>query len=395
MGDAQSSTSGTVDADDAPCPFPTVGILGGGQLGRMMAAAAMPLGVDVRFYQDVDAGPASPAAHVTTAAWTDADALKSFLDGCSVVTLDNEWVDLEALSKLLPAGVKLWPSPDTMALISDKGRQKDHARAQGLPLGEYRVCDSLEGALEAAKTLGYPMVAKRPHHSYDGYGNATVRDEAELRTAYEKLVGDDGRLLLEAFVDFVRELAVMVARRPGGEDVAYPVAHTVQRDHRCDAVEVPAPVSDTVTSAAAELARKVAAVYGCVGVVGVELFELADGTLLVNELAPRPHNSGHYTIDACVTSQFENHLRAVLDLPLGSPALKRPAAVMINVLGHRKGSTSAASLGQALAVSEASIHLYGKQNVRPGRKMGHVTALADTLEAAEALAREAADHLRL
>lgn len=388
MGNTSSSSSDTV-------PFPTVGILGGGQLGRMMAAAAMPLGVGVRFYQDSDSGPAAPAAHVTTGDWTDVDALKSFLDGCSVVTLDNEWVDLNALSKLLPSGVSLWPSPDTMALIADKGVQKNHAKEQGLPLGEYRVADSLEAAIEAAQALGYPMVAKRPHHSYDGYGNRTVRDEAELRTAYAELTGDDGRLLLEAFVDFVRELAVMVARRPGGEDVVYPVAHTVQKDHRCDAVEVPAPVSDTVFSAAAELARKVASVYDCVGVVGVELFELADGTLLVNELAPRPHNSGHYTIDACVTSQFENHLRAVLDLPLGSPALKRPAAVMINVLGHRKGDTSSASLADALAVSEASIHLYGKQDVRPGRKMGHVTALGDTLEAAEALARKAADSLRL
>lgn len=376
-------------------PFPTVGILGGGQLGRMMAAAAIRLGVGVRLYQDQDSGPAAPAAHVTTAEWTDEDALVRFIDGCSVVTLDNEWVDLAALSKLLPAHVPLWPSPDTMALIADKGVQKDHAREQGLPLGEYRVCESVEGAIEAAKALGYPMVAKRPHHSYDGYGNRTVRNEADLRAAYADLVGDDGRLLLEAFVDFVRELAVMVARRPGGEDVVYPVAHTVQRDHRCDSVEVPAPVSDAVASGAAELARKTVAAYGCVGVVGVELFELADGTLLVNELAPRPHNSGHYTIDACVTSQFENHLRAVLDLPLGSPALKRPAAVMINVLGHRKGNASASSLADALAVSEASIHLYGKQDVRPGRKMGHVTALADTLEAAAALAREAADNLRL
>lgn len=376
-------------------PFPTVGILGGGQLARMMLEAAMPLGIDVRVYQDHDSGPVAPATHVTTAAWDDEDALRTFLHGCDVVTLDNEWVDLQTIVRLLPSGVRLWPSPQTMALVSDKGRQKDHAREQGLPVGPYRVVSSVEEAVRAAEALGYPMVAKRPHHSYDGYGNRSVRDEAELRAAYGDLVGDDGRLLLEAFVDFVRELAVMVARRPGGEAVAYPVAETVQRDHRCDAVLVPAPVSEAVAHAATDLARRTAAAYECVGVVGVELFERADGTLLLNELAPRPHNSGHYTIDACATSQFDNHLRAVLDLPLGSPALVRPAAAMVNVLGHREGSTSGASLAQALAIQGAAVHLYGKHRVRPGRKMGHVTAIADTLEDARAIARDAADRLRL
>ena len=396
MSNAPSPTPDHAGIDDhGGSPFPIVGILGGGQLGRMMAAAALPLGVQVRFYQDDDTGPSSAAAHVITAPWDDVEALRRFLDGCDVVTLDNEWVDLRTIVELLPEGVHLWPSSNTMALVSDKGRQKDHARALGLPVGSYRVCEDLDAALRSGQELGYPLVAKRPRHSYDGYGNRTVRDEADLRAAHAGLAGEDGRLLLEAFVDFVRELAVVVARRPGGEDVVYPVAATVQRDHRCDAVEVPAPVSAAVIEGAAELARRAAAAYDCVGAVGVELFELHDGTLLLNEIAPRPHNSGHYTIDACITSQFENHLRAVLDLPLGSPALVRPAAVMVNVLGHREGSSSAASLARALSVPTASIHLYGKHHVRPGRKMGHVTAIADTLDDARAIARKAADRLRL
>lgn len=376
-------------------PFPTCGILGGGQLGRMMAAAALRLGIKVRFFQDHDTGPTSSAAHVTTAHWDDAEALSAFLKGCDVVTLDNEWVDLSVLLERMPAHVQLRPSPATMALVSDKGRQKDHAKAQDLPLGPYRVCESEAEALEAGRTLGYPLVLKRPHQSYDGYGNRTVRDADELAAGYRALAMEDGRILIEAFVDFVRELAVMVARRPGGEDAVYPVTATVQRDHRCDTVEVPAPVSEDVERRAIELARRAAAAYDCVGVVGVELFELADGTLFLNEIAPRPHNSGHYTIDACITSQFENHLRAVLDLPLGRTDLVRPAAVMVNVLGERDGESSSATLAHALAVPGASIHLYDKHHVRPGRKMGHVTAIADTLLQAHAIAREAASRLRL
>jgi 5-(carboxyamino)imidazole ribonucleotide synthase len=205
----------------------------------------------------------------------------------------------------------------------------------------------------------------------------------------------DGRVLVEAFVPFVRELAVMVARRPGGQDAAYPVATTVQREHRCAAVEVPADIAPAVAEQATALARRAAATYGCVGVVGVELFELPDGRLLLNEIAPRPHNTGHYTIEACVTSQFENHLRAVLDWPLGDTSLVRPAAVMVNVLGRRTGEASAATLPTALALPGVAVHVYGKREVRPGRKMGHVTVLDESVDAARARAERAAALLEL
>lgn len=392
---APSADSASGTRGEAGPSFPTCGILGGGQLARMTAEAAMRLGVRTRFYQRQDSGPMSPCADVITGAWDDDDALRRFVEGCDVVTLDNEWVQLDTLVKLLPEGVPLWPSLETMALVSDKGRQKDHARELGLPLGPYRICTGEAQALEAARELGYPMVAKRPQHSYDGYGNRTVHDDDGLRAALRDLGGTGGYLLLESFVEFVRELAVMVARRPGGQDVAYPVTVTVQRDHRCEAVEVPAPGPPEVIARATELARRAAKAYGCVGVVGVEMFELPDGTVLLNEIAPRPHNSGHYTIDACVTSQFENHLRAVLDLPLGSPALVRPAAVMVNVLGGREGSSSASSLASALEVPGASLHLYGKHQVRTGRKMGHVTATAETIDEARRIAYEAAGRLDL
>ena len=377
--------------------FPVVGVLGGGQLGRMLGLAALRLGLHVRFYREPQSGsgPTDGVAEAMTGAMDDVDALRRFTLGCTAVTLENEWVSLDRLVELLPAGVPLWPAPRTMALVRDKIVQKQHAVEHGLPVGAYRACASAYELRDAVRALGYPVVLKRPRHSYDGYGNATAHDERELRAAYERLRGDTGRVLVEAHVSFVRELAVMVARRPGGEDVAYPVVTTIQRDHRCAAVEIPAAVTPAVAKAATELARRAAEVYGCVGVVGVEMFECPDGRLLLNEIAPRPHNTGHYTIEACVTSQFENHLRAVLDWPLGDASLVRPAAVMVNVLGLRDGEASAAALPAALAGRDVAVHIYGKRRVRPGRKMGHVTALGDTLDDARARAHRVAEQLEL
>ncbi len=372
-----------------------VGVLGGGQLGRMLALAALRLGLRVRFYREQESGPTEGVAESTVGRWDDADALRRFVDGCAVLTLENEWQDLSTLVQVQPAGVPLWPSLETMAWVSDKITQKARALAQGLPVGPHRACDSVTSLREAAKALGYPVVVKRPRQSYDGYGNATAHDWEELRAAYERLAQADGRVLVEGWVPFVRELAVMVARRPGGQDVVYPVAHTIQREHRCAAVEVPAQIPTSVAEQATQLARRAAAAYECVGVVGVELFELSDGSLLLNEIAPRPHNTGHYTIEACVTSQFENHLRAVLDWPLGDPSLVRPAAVMVNVIGHRDGETSAHNLPAVLELPGVAVHLYGKRVVRPGRKMGHVTVLDDSLEQARARAERAAAQLEL
>jgi 5-(carboxyamino)imidazole ribonucleotide synthase len=392
-GPSVAARSGALP-DDAP-GFPTVGVLGGGQLGRMLALAALRLGLRVRFYRDDDSGPTDGVAEGFVGRFDDADALRRFVAGCAVVTLENEWQDLHMLVEVLPAGVALWPSLETMRWVGDKLAQKQHAEQSALPVGPWRACGDLIELRAAAEALGFPVVAKRPRQSYDGYGNATARDWDELRAAYARLAEADGRVLVEAFVPFVRELAVMVARRPGGQDAVYPVATTVQRDHRCAAVEVPAAVAPAVAAAATDLARRAAAAYRCVGVVGVEMFELPDGRILLNEIAPRPHNTGHYTIEACATSQFENHLRAVLDWPLGDTSLVRPAAVMVNVLGRRTGPASAATLPAALALPGVAVHVYGKREVRPGRKLGHVTVLDDSLERARLRAEAAAALLEL
>lgn len=394
--DPASPGAGDGGAAARPAPgFPTVGVLGGGQLGRMLALAALQLGLRVRFYRDDDSGPTDGVAEGFVGRFDDAPALRRFVSSCDVVTLENEWQDLRTLVEVLPPGVALWPSLETMRWVGDKIAQKQHAQACGLPVGPYRACTDEAELREAAEALGFPVVAKRPRQSYDGYGNATAHDWDELRTAYAKLAEADGRVLVEAFVPFVRELAVMVARRPGGQDAVYPVATTVQREHRCAAVEVPAAIAPEVAAAATELSRRAAAAYGCVGVVGVEMFELPDGRILLNEIAPRPHNTGHYTIEACITSQFENHLRAVLDWPLGDTSLVRPAAVMVNVLGKRSGPATAATLPAALALPGVAVHVYGKREVRPGRKLGHVTVLDDSLDRARARAEEAAALLEL
>ncbi|MBV1861544.1 MAG: 5-(carboxyamino)imidazole ribonucleotide synthase [Nannocystaceae bacterium] len=370
---------------------PTVAILGGGQLARMMCAAATRLGVRTRVYQAAETGPCAFVRDVVTGAWDDVDALRAFLAPADVVTLDYEAVDLTTVRACLPEGVEIRPGPQTMEWVADKVLQRQRAVAAGLPVGPTAVCRTVEELQAAGERLGYPLMLKRPRNSYDGYGNHTAKSKEGLADAHAALGG--GEILAEGWVPFELELATMVARRPGGETAVYPVVATYQKDHRCDVVEVPAAVSEDVAARARALALRAAEVYGCVGVVGVEMFLLPDGEVWLNEIAPRPHNTGHYTLDACATSQFENHLRAVLDLPLGDSSLLGPAAAMVNVIGTRTGPTENLGLDRALAVTGASVHLYGKRDVRPGRKMGHVTALGPDVATARARARQAAKEL--
>ena len=252
----------------------------------------------------------------------------------------------------------------------------------------------MEDASAALTAFGGKAVAKKFEGSYDGYGNATVTSIEELQQAWKDLAAEDG-LLMEAFVPFVRELAVMVARRPSGDTEVYPVVETEQKDHRCHAVMAPARISSATYEAARKAALAAAEAVDLVGMLGVEFFELEDGAILFNEMAPRPHNTGHYTIEACYASQFENHARSILDLPLGSSEMRMPAAVMINVLGHRAGSVRTDGYSDALHSSQASIHLYGKAEARPKRKMGHVTVTGDNLDLLRAEAEKAADAIHL
>ncbi|MBX0326832.1 5-(carboxyamino)imidazole ribonucleotide synthase [Oscillochloris sp. ZM17-4] len=369
-----------------------LGIFGGGQLAQMLTQAAVSLGVETVIFER---GADSPAGRLTQAeivgAWDDPALLDTFAGRCDLVTLENEFIDAAILAGLEARGLPVFPGGATLALVQDKLLQKERIAAAGIPVPAFCGVAAPEDLRAAAGDMGWPLLLKARRNGYDGYGNATLRGPEDVAPAWGRLTRGGSPLLVEAFVPFVRELAVMVVRGRDGEARAYPVVETVQREHICHIVRAPAPISAAEADAATALAIAAVEAVAGVGIFGVELFALADGRILFNELAPRPHNSGHYTIEACVASQFENHLRAVLGWPLAPTELRAPAAVMVNLLGRRAGPVGPNALRAALAVPGAHIHLYGKRESRVGRKMGHVTALGATLSEAEDLALRAAD----
>ncbi|HEX5415660.1 MAG TPA: 5-(carboxyamino)imidazole ribonucleotide synthase [Chloroflexota bacterium] len=377
-----------------------VGILGGGQLARMTAEAAADLGVEIFILESEAGSPAGQivgADHEIVGTWRKLDDARALAERVDLITLENEFVDADLLAALVEAGTPVLPGPETLRIIQDKLLQKQTLAARGLPVPAFRPVASEIELLAAGHDLGWPLVLKARRLGYDGHGNATVNGPTEASAAIARLAGPGAPapldLYAEGFVPFAGELAMMVARGRDGACVAYPLAETVQRDHICHEVVVPARVPEAVASRARKIALAAVDAADAVGVVGVELFLLTDGEILVNELAPRPHNSGHYTIEACETSQFGNHLRAVLGRELGSPDLVAPGAAMVNLLGTRQAPAAPGGIAQAERVPRAFLHLYGKREVRPGRKMGHVTALGESPEAALAAARRAANFI--
>jgi 5-(carboxyamino)imidazole ribonucleotide synthase len=363
-------------------PF-DVGIAGAGQLARMTCLAAWPLGLRVAVLGHPGEPAAPMAAGVVEGDWRDADAVRALGRAAAVVTLENEFVDAGALASVQAAGTPVRPDASALGTVQDKALQKELLREAGLPTAPFVVADRAGDLAAAGRDLGWPLMLKARRLGYDGYGNATCADEGEARAAFARLDAGDG-VLVEGLVAFERELAAMVARNPSGAEAVYPVVETVQRNHVCHEVVAPAPVDRATDARASEVARASAAAAHGLGVTGVEMFLANGGGVLVNEIAPRPHNSGHYTIEATETSQFENHLRGVLDLALGPVDMRAPAAAMVNLLGSAAGPARPRT-AEALAVPGAHLHLYDKAEVRPGRKMGHVTALGTT--AAEALDR--------
>ncbi len=377
--------------------LPRLAILGGGQLAKMTALAGWPLGVDVTILQSPGRDPQELLPWPgRDGDWNEGDTLVDFAEWArpDVVTLENEFVDADALEALERAGVTLRPGAATIATVQDKLVQKQTLEAAGLAVPAFADAPTRDAVAEAGARFGWPLILKARRNGYDGKGNARVEGPDGIEEAWAQLDGDHRALFAEAFCPFRKELAVMIARRPSGETCRYPVVETVQKDHICHVVRAPAAVSDARAEEAGAIAEKAVEAIGGVGSVGIEMFLTEDGGVLINELAPRVHNSGHYSIEACDCSQFENHVRAVFDWPLGRAALRAPAAVMINLLGAGEGGVRPAGLEEALAIPGAHVHLYGKSRSRPGRKMGHVTALGATVEEAEATARRAADLIR-
>lgn len=354
---------------------PRVGMVGAGQLARMTYQAAISLGVHLRVLAAAPGdGAALCAADVTVGAATDWAVLEPFARGSHVLTFDHELVDVGQLRRLEEAGCVVRPSAATVEVAQDKVRQRAGLAAMGAPAPAFRPV-ARAGEVEAfAEEQGWPVVVKAARGGYDGRG-VWVVEGAEQARALVAEVGGRLRLLVERWVPLEREIAAMVARRPGGQAVAYPVVETVQVGGICHELLAPAPLEPALAAEAQALALRIAERLGVVGILAVELF-VSGGTILVNELAARPHNSGHHTIEGCHTSQFENHLRAVLDWPLGLPTLVAPAVATANVLGGADGVDPLLRLPEALAVEGASVHLYGKR-ARPGRKLGHVTVVGD------------------
>jgi len=368
-----------------------IGVIGGGQLARMMVPPAVHLGVDIRVLAEQEGSSARLAA-TAVGDYHDVDTVLAFARDVDVVTFDHEHVPQRVLHALVEAGVAVHPSPGALAVAQDKLVMRERLTALGLPVPAWAA---VHDAAELAAFLGEHggrAVVKTPRGGYDGKGVRVVSgaDEADDWFAVVAEQGDGGALLVEELVEFRRELAQLVARRTSGQVEAWPLVETVQRDGVCAEVTAPAPGAEPVLQRAAEdIARRVAESLGVTGVLAVELFETVDGRLLVNELAMRPHNTGHWSIDGAVTSQFEQHLRAVLDLPLGDPAPHRPWSVMVNVLGGPAEGTMAERLpALMLAQPGAKVHDYGK-DPRPGRKVGHVTTTGDDLTDVRSRARAA------
>jgi len=349
-----------------------VGVVGGGQLASMMGDAARALGIELVVQTPHATDPAvSVAAGAVLAAVDDVLATAQLADGCDVITFENEFVDLDGLRSLEQQGVLFQPSLSSLSPLLDKYVQRCYLKGLGLPSPRFWA-----GDCSADLPINFPFVVKVRRHGYDGQGTFIVKDRESFESISAKLTGQS--LLVEEFVPFDRELAVIAARSVNGEIAIYPIVETQQQNQVCRLVIAPADISLDVKTAACAIARTLLNSLEAVGIFGIELFLTADNKLLVNEIAPRTHNSGHFTIDACETSQFEQHLRAVCQLPLGNSELKCAGAVMVNLLGYESAESDYLEKRKQLAqITGAFVHWYGKKVSRPGRKLGHVTVVFD------------------
>ncbi len=358
---------------------PIVAMVGGGQLARMTHQAAIALGQSLRV---LAASPDDPAAQVSPdvviGEHTDLVALRRAATGSAALTFDHEHVPTAMLETLVAEGVNVAPPPTALVHAQDKLVMRRRLSALGAPVPRFTAVDSVSDVDAFAADIGGPVVVKTVRGGYDGRGVVLTRDLAHAREVVGGYLADGAAVLLEERVSMRRELSALVARSPFGQGAAWPVVETVQRDGICVTVLAPAPgLSEELAAEAEQLGLRLADELGVVGVLAVELFETTDGTLLVNELAMRPHNSGHWTMNGAVTSQFEQHLRAVLDYPLGDTRAIAPVTVMANVLGAPQ--TPAMAMDERLhhllgRIPDAHVHLYGKGE-RAGRKIGHVNIL--------------------
>ena len=373
-----------------------IGILGGGQLGKMMILEAKRLG----FYVIT----LDPAGDCSAHSISDEHIVKSFKDEeavfelakkVDVITYEIEHINAEALQKVEDAGHTVYPSVKSLKVIQDKYTQKEALKEADVAVPRFLEVKSVEDIAEAAKEFGYPMMLKARTGGYDGKGNAKIDSEANISEAYKELGSGEIKLMVEEFVPFTKEISVIACRGIDGKRVIYPVAENAHKNSILDVTSVPANISEEASKNAMQVADKVMSIFEGVGTFCVEMFVTEDNQIYINEIAPRPHNSGHYTIEGCFANQFENHIRAIMGLPLGSTDLIKPTA-MKNILGEKDGIVNLTGLEEAYAKFDTlQLHLYGKKETQKGRKMGHITAYADKIEEAINTVNEAHDIIKL
>lgn len=372
-----------------------VGIIGGGQLGKMIAHEARRMSLKIIVLDPTEGCPASRIADEQIVAdFKDESAIMKLAEKCDILTYEIELANSTALKELEAKNYPVRPAPETLRVIQNKYRQKLFLKQHKIPVPEFALVRSEEHLYELCEQFGYPAMLKACEDSYDGRGNFLITSKNKIHEAFNYFSGRE--CMLEKFVPFVREISIMVARNPSGQIESFPVAENIHKNSILDTTIVPARINKSVEARAKKVAEKTMAALHDAGLFGIEMFVTRKGEVLINEIAPRPHNSGHYTNEACSVSQFEQHLRAVLDLPLSEPELLSPA-VMINILGDENmdGPYAVKGLTQMMAVPGASLYIYGKKFTRPRRKLGHITATGRTIKLAMTRAAKARKAIEL
>ncbi len=359
-----------------------VGIIGGGQLGKMMILDGKRLDTRFVILDPTEHCPAHGIAdrHIV-AGFDDEEAMLRLARQVDVVTYEFEHISVKALQAIEALGIPVYPSSDTLSHIQNKLEQKEWLKAHGIAVPSFLKVEDLTQLRHVCETLGYPVMLKTCTGGYDGKGNGKISTPEEVEAVFESLGAGCVPLMAEACVDFEKEISVLVCRGLKGEVTLFPVAENVHKNSILDETTVPAAIGESTNREALDVARACVEAVNAYGMLCIELFVTKEGHVLVNELAPRPHNSGHYTIEGCCTSQFEQHIRAILGFPMGDTALLAPTA-MKNIIGDHDGAGILSGLEEAYGYPRAKIHIYGKDKLTRGRKMGHVTATASTIQEA-------------
>jgi 5-(carboxyamino)imidazole ribonucleotide synthase len=352
-----------------------IGIIGGGQLGKMMILDAKRLGF---YIITLDPNPECPSHNVSdehiVASFDDEEAIRELAKKTDIITYEFEHICVQSLKKIEEEGYTVYPTPTSLEIIQNKFTQKEELQRNKIPVPDYKKVNTVEDIYIASNDYGYPMMLKACTGGYDGKGNAIVKNEESVKIAFDSLGAGSIPLMIEKFVPFEKEISVLACRGINGNIVVYPVGENIHQDSILDETQVPANISNDCTKKAMELAHDVMEVFHGVGMFCVEMFVTKEEEIYINEVAPRPHNSGHYTIEGCLTSQFEQHIRAIAGLPFGDVALRCPT-VMKNILGEfgEEGKTLVLGLEEVYKMPNVKVHIYGKTEVTTKRKMGHLT----------------------